>query len=133
MTTKYCISMGVGSGGQGVRVPFWIFTHGSNIVDRGINVIFFGLFLLFFDLFYYFFGLYFLCPPLQERRKYCYFSVFFFANFRFFFVAPPPFLENFLPTLLCISFAYSDVQFFYVNILHVLARLFVKVPRPGDN
>jgi len=43
--------MGVGSGGQGGRAPFWIFKHGTNVIDRGLKVLFFGVFLVFFGVF----------------------------------------------------------------------------------
>jgi len=43
--------MGVGIGGRGPW-PLWIFTHGTNIVDKGLKVLFFGLCLLIFGLFF---------------------------------------------------------------------------------
>jgi len=43
--------MGVGSGKQESRGPFWIFIHNTDIVDRGLKVLFFSLCLLFCGLF----------------------------------------------------------------------------------
>jgi len=40
----YSLGMGVGSGGQGGRVPPWIFIYCTDIVERGLILLFFGLF-----------------------------------------------------------------------------------------
>jgi len=48
--------------------PPWIFTHGTDTVDRGLIVLFFGLFWLFF-------GLFFRWPPWKvfcRRPRYVY-------------------------------------------------------------
>jgi len=65
--------MGVGSGGGSAVAP-WIFIHGTDIVDRGLIVVFFGL------------------SPSGRGLIVLFFG--FISD------APPPPLENFLPTLL---------------------------------
>jgi len=72
--------------------PPWIFTHDTNIADKGLIVLFFGLFLPFF-------GLFSVAPP-RKRLNSAIFGTFllFLALFSFFSLASP--LEIFLPTLL---------------------------------
>jgi len=78
--------MGVGSGEQGGCGAPWIFTHGTNIVNKGFSVIFrpFLLFLVFFPF----------LPTLWKRLNSRIFRSFFAILRSFFLLAP---LEIFLP------------------------------------